>query len=82
MSSEDILIFVATVSHIINIGLIIIGLQVIFIDVVSDFHIAILSTIYWVPVLLFSPFWGYLADTTGQYRSCLLYTSPSPRDRG
>ncbi len=74
MLREDLLVFLATVFHIINVGLVIIGLQVIFIGVVPDMYIAVLSTVYWIPILVFSPLWGYLADATGQYKKVMTST--------
>lgn len=55
-----------------GVGIIPLALQVIFIDKVSDFQIALLSTIYWSASFLFSPIWGILSDTTGKRKILLL----------
>ena len=68
MGREEITVLLATMFYIMNTGLLLIVLQVIFIGVVTDLEIALLATIYWVPVLFLSPIWGYLGDSMGRYK--------------
>jgi len=56
-----------------GVGIVALALQLLFIDVVSDFFIAILPSIYWTAVLVFSPLWGIIADSTGAKKQILIF---------
>jgi len=62
----------ATVLVYTGVGIIPLALQVIFLGRVSDFQIALFSTIYWLASFLFSPIWGILSDVTKKRKMLLL----------
>jgi len=66
--------FVATFAMILNVGIMIIAMQIIFFDVVSDFEIALISTVYWIPIFLLTSIWGYVADVTGERKRLVITT--------
>lgn len=68
MDREDLVILLATTLVILNPGIVMLILQVMFLDVVSDFQVAVLSTMYWIPIFLFASVWGYIADVLGDRR--------------
>ena len=68
MDREDLVILLATTLVILNPGIVMLILQVMFLDVVSDFQVAVLSTMYWIPICLFASVWGYIADALGDRR--------------
>lgn len=68
LNKEQLLVLIATSLYIMNVGVLIIGLQIYFIGKVSDFQIALLSSVYWIPIIFLSPFWGYIADVTGKMK--------------
>lgn len=70
---KDYLIAYATIMVYTGVGIVALALQLLFIDVVSDFFIAILPSIYWTAVLVFSPLWGIIADSTGAKKEILIF---------
>ncbi|MEX0568233.1 MAG: MFS transporter [Candidatus Njordarchaeota archaeon] len=66
VNNEKIVVMISTIMYIFNSGILLIGLQVMFKGVVSDFKIAMLSVAYWIPIFIFSPVWGYLADASNK----------------
>lgn len=70
---KDDLIAYATIMVYTGVGIVALALQLLFIDVVSDFFIAILPSIYWTAVLVFSPLWGMIADSTGAKKEILIF---------
>ena len=68
------LVFIATTLQISNPATILLALQVFFLKKVSDFAIALLLTIYWIPMLFLSPVWGYIADSLGNRKIVAVFT--------
>jgi len=68
------IVSIATALYITNVGMMLIGLQIFFAGKVSDTHIALLSTIYWVPVVVLSPVWGSICDITERRRDIAITT--------
>ncbi len=68
----ELAVFIATTLYIMNTGILLIGLQVYFMGAVSDARIALLSTVYWIPIIFLSPFWGYIADATGRRKEIVV----------
>jgi len=69
MSRELVVGFAATLTMILNVGIVMIAMQIVFYEVVSDFEIALIATAYWIPAFLLTSVWGYLADITGERKT-------------
>jgi len=68
------LVFIATVLQISNPATILLALQVFFLEKVPDIAIALLLTIYWIPMLFLSPVWGYIADSLSNRKIVAVFT--------
>jgi len=75
MRKKESIISFTTIMVYIAVGITALGLQVLFIDRVPDYLIAILPTVYWISVLIFSPLWGMLADSIGAKKLILVLTT-------
>ena len=74
MNRNSLIIALTTTLIYIAVGMTALGLQVLFINKVPDFLIAILPAVYWTSALIFSPMWGILADSIGNRRIILIFT--------
>lgn len=75
MRRDLVLIGSATVARYITIGIMSIAIQLFFIDKVPDFYIALLSSIYWTVMLVFSPLWGTISDKLRERKMILVFTN-------
>ncbi len=71
---RELVLAYSTVLVFTGVGIIPLALQIIFIDGVSDFQIAIFSTIYWLASFTFSPLWGIISDATRKRKILLSFS--------
>lgn len=72
---RDLLIVYSTILVYTGVGMIPLALQVIFLNKVGDFWIALFMSAYWLASFFSSPIWGMLSDITGKRKLLLLLTT-------
>ncbi len=77
MERKDASIVISTILFYNTVGTISIALQLLFAGRVSDFLIALLTSVYWLLLLIFSVIWSFLADNLGRRKEILCLTNLS-----
>ncbi len=72
--NRDYLLAYSTILVFMGMGIMPLALQVIFMNVVSDFQIALFSTVYWLSSFFFSPIWGIISDATRRRKLLLMFS--------